>query len=90
MLCLCICLRIHAEIVFSDDTKCSKLSANYKGWCLKPVQCVDVCEKEKEDYYTGGACRGFPPRCYCIFVCPLALEAKPVRNQLDGNARRHD
>ncbi|ONL99584.1 defensin-like protein P322 [Zea mays] len=64
-----------ASVEAGDD--CYHLSAKFKGWCLYPDHCADVCSTES-DNNLGGTCRGFPSRCYCrALFCPQGPKAAP-------------
>ncbi|TVU31869.1 hypothetical protein EJB05_23573, partial [Eragrostis curvula] len=61
--------------------KCSKRSGSFKGWCLHPRSCSDVCEAEDNNNISG-ECRGFPSRCYCVFYCLSTMAATPESDQI--------
>jgi hypothetical protein len=64
-----------ASVEAGDD--CYHLSGKFKGWCLYPDHCADVCSTES-DHNLGGTCRGFPSRCYCkALFCPQGPKAAP-------------
>ncbi|PUZ52472.1 hypothetical protein GQ55_6G272700 [Panicum hallii var. hallii] len=48
---------------------CSHLSGRFSGVCILDEQCEINCQIESADNI-GGACDGFPSRCYCQTQCP--------------------
>ena len=62
---------MHAEMgsVGAKRAACSHLSGRFSGLCILDEQCEINCEIESEDNI-GGACDGFPSRCYCQTQCP--------------------
>ncbi|CAL5013813.1 unnamed protein product [Urochloa decumbens] len=49
---------------------CSHLSATFHGVCVFNRDCAAVCVHESP-FNIGGACGGFPGRCYCETIPPL-------------------
>lgn len=63
-----------ASVEAKSDGYCYHLSGKFKGWCLYPDKCADVCEDESNKYVSG-KCRGFISRCYCMTICLRPQEA---------------
>jgi hypothetical protein len=79
MLCLMFFLRLRVRTEMASveaDHDCYHLSGKFKGWCLYPDHCADVCFTES-DNNLGGKCRGFPSRCYCKTYCAQGPKAAP-------------
>jgi len=50
---------------------CSYQSGLYKGFCDYDNTCAIECMHESP-YNLGGACDGFPGKCFCQVQCPPA------------------
>ncbi|TVU05021.1 hypothetical protein EJB05_48169 [Eragrostis curvula] len=72
--------------------KCTRLSANFHGWCFDDRHCNRVCLGEGNGN-TGGECGTNELKCYCIYDCsraPVPAASPDAANQNAGSITGHE
>uniref|UniRef100_A0A7N0TPG7 Knottins-like domain-containing protein n=1 Tax=Kalanchoe fedtschenkoi TaxID=63787 RepID=A0A7N0TPG7_KALFE len=49
-----------------DARRCESPSQTFRGLCILDRNCALVCQQEG---FSGGHCRGFRHRCFCVKDC---------------------